>query len=264
MRSVTVLFFIIFLSSIKGQTTQLPNYSCSENNASIQFTLSSSSHSAWNPTSSCSLQQCNTSLNGNNNCLSSSTPCFDYRTINNISYCAPGILCSISETCNNITQTCLSNNSVCVINSCCSSQAVCLPFLATQMCNTAILSTICVSAGKDAILNASQFIYSPTQQLYAAGMLNNQFGVYQAYGYGNVTSTSIWTANQSSTPTGASFVAQDDGNLVVYTAGESPIWAIGADNGGASVPYCLKMLDSGNLIWVNNANAIIWQSNSSG
>ncbi|CAF3896181.1 unnamed protein product, partial [Adineta steineri] len=118
------------------QTTQLANYSCSENNVSIQFTLSSSSHSAWNPTSNCSLQQCDISLNGNNNCLSSSTPCFDYRTINNISYCAPGILCSILERCDNNTQTCSSNSSVCIINSCCSPQAVCLPLLATQMCNT--------------------------------------------------------------------------------------------------------------------------------
>ncbi|CAF0977204.1 unnamed protein product [Adineta steineri] len=121
-----------------GQSTQLSNYSCSENDISIQFILSSSAHSAWNSTSNCSLQQCNISLNGNNNCLSSSTPCFDYRSINNISYCAPGILCSILETCDNITQTCSSNNSVCVINSCCSSQAVCIPFLATQICKTEI------------------------------------------------------------------------------------------------------------------------------
>ncbi|CAF4077108.1 unnamed protein product, partial [Adineta steineri] len=118
-----------------GQTTQLPNYSCSENNVSIQFTLSSSSHSAWNSTSNCSLQQCNVNLTNNiNNCRSSSTPCFDYRTISNISYCAPAILCSILEECDNITQICSSNNSVCVINSCCSSQAVCLPLLATQIC----------------------------------------------------------------------------------------------------------------------------------
>ncbi|CAF4378045.1 unnamed protein product, partial [Adineta steineri] len=127
------------------QTTQLPNYSCSENNVSIQFILSSSSHSAWNSTSSCSLQQCflNSNNNNNNSCLSSSTPCFDYRTINNISYCAPGILCSILERCDNITQTCSSNNSICVINSCCSPQAVCLPFLARQMCNTG-MNTYCL------------------------------------------------------------------------------------------------------------------------
>ncbi|CAF1343097.1 unnamed protein product [Adineta steineri] len=93
---------------------------------------------AWNSTSNCSLQQCNVNLNNSNNnsCLSSSTPCFDYRTINNSRYCAPGILCSILERCDNTTQTCSSNDSVCVINSCCSSQAVCLPLLATQMCKT--------------------------------------------------------------------------------------------------------------------------------
>ncbi|CAF1468140.1 unnamed protein product [Adineta steineri] len=119
-----------------SQTTELPDYSCSENDVSIQFALLSSSHTAWNSTSNCSLQQCNASLIDNNNCLSSSTPCFDYRTINNISYCAPAILCSILETCDNITQTCSSNDSVCVINSCCSPQAVCLPLLATQMCKT--------------------------------------------------------------------------------------------------------------------------------
>ncbi|CAF1482448.1 unnamed protein product, partial [Adineta steineri] len=119
-----------------GQTTQIPNYSCSDNNASIHFTLSSSSHSASNSTSNCFLQQCIVNSNNNNNsCRSSSTPCFDYRTINNISFCAPGILCSILERCDNITQTCPSNNSICIINSCCSSsQPVCLPLLATQVC----------------------------------------------------------------------------------------------------------------------------------
>ncbi|CAF0977057.1 unnamed protein product [Adineta steineri] len=118
-----------------GQTTQLPDYSCSENDVSIQFILSSSAHSAWNSAANCSLQQCNVNLTNNmNNCLSSSTSCFNYRTINNITYCAPGILCSILERCNNITQICSSNNSICITNSCCSSQAVCLPFLAAQMC----------------------------------------------------------------------------------------------------------------------------------
>ncbi|CAF4391335.1 unnamed protein product, partial [Adineta steineri] len=106
-----------------AQTTQLPDYSCDEDDVSIQFALLSSSHSAWNSISNCSLQQCNISLNGSDNCLSSSTPCFDYQTINNTSYCAPAILCSILERCDNVTQTCSSNDSVCVINSCCSSQA---------------------------------------------------------------------------------------------------------------------------------------------
>ncbi|CAF4215570.1 unnamed protein product [Adineta steineri] len=129
----------------------------------------------------------------------------------------------------------------------------------------AIPSSICVSnVGKNAILNANQFIYSPTQQIYAAGMLSNQFGVYQAYGYGNVTSTAVWTASQSSRPTGAYFVAQVDRNLVVYTASGSILWAINTYNNGAGSPFCLKMLDSGNLVWVDSTNTIIWQSNSSG
>lgn len=112
----------------------MPNYHCNENNNTVQFTLSLSAHSAWEPTLNCSLQQCHVSLNNNNNCRSHSTPCFDYRTFENISYCAPGILCSILETCNNITYTCTSNTSVCIVNSCCSSQPVCLPLLSVNFC----------------------------------------------------------------------------------------------------------------------------------
>ncbi|CAF4177741.1 unnamed protein product, partial [Rotaria socialis] len=94
-----------------SQTTVVPNYYCYENDDVIQFTLSSLPHSAWQPTLSCSLQQCNESPTDNNTCRSSSTPCYDYRTHNNTSYCAPGILCSLLEPCNNITYTCASNNS---------------------------------------------------------------------------------------------------------------------------------------------------------
>jgi hypothetical protein len=64
----------------------------------------------------------------------SSTPCFDYRTLNNSRYCAPAILCSILESCNNITYTCASTTSICIVNSCCSLQAVCLPLLTTNFC----------------------------------------------------------------------------------------------------------------------------------
>lgn len=64
----------------------------------------------------------------------SSTPCFDYRTINNTRYCAPAIQCSILEPCDNITHGCTSYNFVCVINSCCSPQAVCVPSVAINLC----------------------------------------------------------------------------------------------------------------------------------
>jgi hypothetical protein len=66
----------------------------------------------------------------------------------------------------------------------------------------------CSTTTNSAILYSNQFIYAPTHQLYAAGMLNNQFGIYNAYGYNNVTSTAIWTVPQTSTPAGAFFAAQ--------------------------------------------------------
>jgi hypothetical protein len=119
-------------------------------------------------------------------------------------------------------------------------------------------STICSSA----YLYNNQFIYSPTNQIYAAGMLNNQFGVYNAYGYNNVTSTAIWTAPQSSTPAGAFFAAQSDRNLVVYASNSAVLWEAGTFISGMSAVFCLEMLDNRNLIWVNSTNTIIWQSNT--
>jgi hypothetical protein len=100
----------------------------------VKFTLSSSSHSASQSSSNCSLQRCNMTLINDNRCRSSPTPCFDYHTSTNYSYCAPGILCSILEPCNNTTYTCASITSVCVINSCCSPRAMCLPLSWTTFC----------------------------------------------------------------------------------------------------------------------------------
>jgi hypothetical protein len=151
MRFVIILFLTIFFSYVKGlmiyffsiysftedylgQTTEAPNYSCDQNNNIVEFTLSYSNHSAWNSVSNCSLQQCYESSSDNNSCLLSLTPCYDYRTFNNISYCASGILCSILEPCDNMTNTCASNTSVCIVNSCCSSQPVCLPVSWTNLC----------------------------------------------------------------------------------------------------------------------------------
>ncbi|CAF3684658.1 unnamed protein product [Rotaria socialis] len=130
----------------KRVSTAAPNYYCN----TVEFTLSSSDHSASKPTLNCSLQKCNVSSN-ENTCLSSTTPCFDYRTFNNISYCAPGILCSILEPCNNVTYNCASNTSVCVINSCCSPQAVCLPSASLDFCrsgkNTSLSGCSCITYG---------------------------------------------------------------------------------------------------------------------
>ncbi|CAF5176818.1 unnamed protein product, partial [Rotaria magnacalcarata] len=78
MRFAIPSMFIIYFSCVHAQTTVAPNYYCYEKEDVIQFTLSSLPHSAWQPTLNCSLQQCNESPTDNNNCRSSSTPCYDY------------------------------------------------------------------------------------------------------------------------------------------------------------------------------------------
>ena len=112
-------------------TAQSSSYTCSQNSSTVEFSLFSSFHSAWNSVSNCSLVQC---ASYNDNCRLSQTPCFDYRTINNTSYCAPASLCSILSPCNNSTNGCSSNTSVCVVNSCCSPRTVCLPLSWTTFC----------------------------------------------------------------------------------------------------------------------------------
>jgi hypothetical protein len=116
------------LGSNIGQTTQSSEYSCDSDNAIITFKLSSSSHSAWNSLSNCFLSQC---TSDNNSCRSSQTPCFDYHTIDSISYCAPASLCSILEPCQNV---CSLNTSVCIVNSCCQPKTVCLPLEWITLC----------------------------------------------------------------------------------------------------------------------------------
>ena len=97
-------------------------------------------------------------------------------------------------------------------------------------------------------------------------MKNNLFGVYIAYANANVTSTTIWTASQSSTPSDARFQGQDDRNLVVYRSipTTSVLWTAGIPINGTNSPFCLKILDNGNLIWTDSLNTIIWQTNAFG
>ena len=121
-------------------------------------------------------------------------------------------------------------------------------------------SVICVST-TSANLQNNQFIYSPSQ-LYAAGMMNNQFGIYRAYSNANVTSSTIWTASQSSTSQTSYLALQNDRNLVVYITTGGVTWAMGLWNNGADNPYCLTIQNSGNLIWTNSSNIIVWQTNS--
>jgi len=123
-------------------------------------------------------------------------------------------------------------------------------------------STVCVTNTGVNYYN-NQFIYSPTSQIYAAGMLNNQFGIYKAYGYANVTSTTIWIAPQIPTNNTCYFALQTDRNLVVYAlANNAIIWSPYVNNGGIGSPFCLEMLNSGNLIYFDNNGTIIWQTNT--
>ncbi|CAF3949687.1 unnamed protein product [Adineta steineri] len=124
-------------------------------------------------------------------------------------------------------------------------------------------STICIDTTGFDLYN-NQFIYSPTSQVYAAGMLNNTFGIYKAYGYQNVTTSAIWRASQN--PNNASvechLALQGDRNLVVYTINNAIMWSPYVNNGGSGNPFCLEMLDSGNLIWIDRNATIIWQTNT--
>lgn len=118
-----------------GQNTSTSRYFCSVNDFTVRIMTSYSSHSAWEPASNCSLPLCSENSNSSS-CRLSSTPCYNYRGIDNVTYCAPGSLCSILESCNNITSGCASSTSVCIVNSCCTPQAVCLPLSLTSLCSS--------------------------------------------------------------------------------------------------------------------------------
>lgn len=94
-------------------------------------------------------------------------------------------------------------------------------------------------------------------------MRNNQFGIYRSYGYNNVTSVSIWLATQTSTAPTNILALQANGNLRVYSlTTSSGVWASGTHQVGIGGPFCLKMLDSGNLIWTNGSTVLLWHSSS--
>ncbi|CAF1183189.1 unnamed protein product [Adineta ricciae] len=152
MASIVFLFLIVSLLSLKDQTAASLSYSCAYRNTSVQFTLLTSAHSASNSASSCSLQQCNGTSADNQTCSLSPTPCFDYRTMNNISYCAPGVDCSVLQPCDNVTHSCASNDSVCIVNSCCSPSAVCLPVLTTEFCSRGKATTFRIESIDDRII----------------------------------------------------------------------------------------------------------------
>ncbi|CAF1603532.1 unnamed protein product [Adineta ricciae] len=120
-----------------------------------------------------------------------------------------------------------------------------------------VLSPLCTD-NKDKSLFDNEFLYSPTSQTYAAGLLNGQFGIYRAYKYGNVTSSSIWLANQKLI-LGIELKLQRDRSLHVYSSNEA-IWGSGTHNGGKGGPFCLVISDMGHLRWINAKKEILWEA----
>ena len=108
------------------------SYTCPANDETALFdpVHSMSSHSALNLSANCSIIQCQSN---NYNCRNSQTPCFNYQTRDNISYCAPAIDCSILTNCND---SCSSNAFVCVTNTCCQPKGKCLPLFLTMFCQS--------------------------------------------------------------------------------------------------------------------------------
>ena len=111
------------------------NYLCTGNDGYIQFSSLQVAHSAVQPSTNCSLSECTTFANTENICLAATAPCYSYRMANGSQFCAPGILCSILEPCDNQTLICSSSDAECIINSCCSSQYVCIPRAALRFCS---------------------------------------------------------------------------------------------------------------------------------
>ncbi|CAF1515796.1 unnamed protein product [Didymodactylos carnosus] len=121
-----------------------------------------------------------------------------------------------------------------------------------------VKSSLCTN--ESTFLYNNQFIYSPNQA-YAAGINNNYFGVYNVSVSGSVGSA-LWTASQSSAPSGDYLSPQTDRNLVVYNSGGGAIWASNTQNSGAGSPFCLTMENNGNLVWYDNSFTTVWQTNT--
>ncbi|UJR17210.1 hypothetical protein I4U23_004105 [Adineta vaga] len=82
--------------------------------------------------SNCKVDQC-TLNNPNGNCSAANT-CYRFETSKNKTVCAPQANCSLFDVCT-AAKTCASNNSVCVINSCCAAP-ICMPIALTSVCSS--------------------------------------------------------------------------------------------------------------------------------
>lgn len=92
MHLVLIFLCILWSTRVTDQTKDAVNYSCIESNITVKFTDSFQSYSARDYSTNCSLLQCSFSTNNSQNYRLSTTRCFDYLSVNNTRYCAPGIL----------------------------------------------------------------------------------------------------------------------------------------------------------------------------
>ena len=52
---------------------------------------------------------------------------------------------------------------------------------------------------------------------------------------------------------------QEDGNLCLYEVKEQCLWSSGTDGLGKN-PFCLNILDNGNLMIIDKEGTIIWMT----
>ena len=129
MRSLLLYSFLLGVSTIQSS-----NYTCRETAVNIQLSVAQSNHSAWQPATACARSPCDVISDDETSCRSYSAPCFAYQSPNYGRICAPAFVCSVLEPCNQTTFTCSSNASICVTDSCCSPQAMCLPWTSLKLC----------------------------------------------------------------------------------------------------------------------------------
>ena len=246
--------FLVFLLLSIIQSSPIASYYCSTSDRDIRFDLSSSGHSARQPSSNCSLAVCATT--SNNACLISSTPCFDYRTSSNVRYCAPGSLCSILEVCDNRNWMCASDTSVCVVNSCCAPRAVCLPLAVTNLCSTSnqidssTLAPTCRLAFAPPlsvhiqsfayILTVDDFNHDNHLDLVVSNTDNYTISVLLGYGNGSFTAPiSFFAGRNLSTVVAGDFDGDNQLDLAVSNLGNSSIGVLLGYGNGSFQPVHL-------------------------
>lgn len=68
------------------------------------------------------------------NCVSNENLCYNFQTTNGTNFCAPASSCELLDLCDG-NGDCLSNTSICIVNSCCI-QPRCLPLILINLCSS--------------------------------------------------------------------------------------------------------------------------------